>query len=105
MGIHRNVIHPRFGNFVVLGTVATQAEVAEYSAPIDFNPCLECKLCVAACPVGAIADDGSFDFFACYTHNYRGPRPPISDQRHVTPWGWGFQRCGWSAIMGVINCC
>jgi ferredoxin len=71
MGIHRNVIHPRFGNFVVLGTVATQAEVAEYSAPIDFNPCLECKLCVAACPVGAIADDGSFDFFACYTHNYR----------------------------------
>ena len=71
MGIHRNVIHPRFGNFVVLGTVATQAEVAGYSEPIDFNPCLECKLCVAVCPVGAIADDGSFDFFACYNHNYR----------------------------------
>jgi len=71
MGIHRNVIHPRFGNFVVLGTVATQAEVSQYDAPIDFNPCLECKLCVAVCPVGAIADDGSFDFFACYNHNYR----------------------------------
>ena len=28
MGIHRNVIHPRFGNFVVLGTVVTQATVS-----------------------------------------------------------------------------
>ena len=71
MGIHRNVIHPRFGNFVVLGTVATQARVSELGAPLDFNPCLECKLCVAACPVGAIGNDGSFDFFACYDHNYR----------------------------------
>ena len=71
MGIHRNVIHPKFGNFVVLGTVATQARVSAYGTPIDFNPCLECKLCVAACPVGAIASNGDFDFFACYTHNYR----------------------------------
>ena len=29
-------------------------------ARIDYNPCLECKLCVAACPVGAIAPDGHF---------------------------------------------
>jgi hypothetical protein len=26
---------------------------------------------VAACPTGAIGADGSFDFSACYTHNYR----------------------------------
>jgi epoxyqueuosine reductase len=71
MGIHRNVIHPRFGNFVVLGTVVTQARVSSYGAPLDYNPCLECKLCVAACPVGAISTDGDFDFLACYTHNYR----------------------------------
>ncbi|HEX6422898.1 MAG TPA: 4Fe-4S binding protein [Acidimicrobiales bacterium] len=71
MGIHRNVIHPRFGNFVVLGTVVTQARVSAYGTEIDFDPCLECKLCVAACPVGAIGNDGSFDFLSCYTHNYR----------------------------------
>ncbi len=41
------------------------------SRPIDYNPCLECKLCVAACPVGAIGADGHFDFSACVTHNYR----------------------------------
>ena len=71
MGIHRNVIHPKFGNFILLATILIDAEVSEQSRPIDYNPCLECKLCVAACPVGAIAPDGHFDFSACYTHNYR----------------------------------
>ena len=71
MGIHRNVIHPKFGNFVLLGTVLLDAEVTAYSRPLDYNPCLECKLCVAACPTGAIGADGHFNFSACYTHNYR----------------------------------
>lgn len=71
MGIHRNVIHPKFGNFVLLGTVITNLEVNQAAAKLDFNPCLECKLCVAACPVGAVKPDGAFDFGACYTHNYR----------------------------------
>ena len=71
MGIHRNVIHPKFGNFILLGTVLIGAEVTEYNKPIDYNPCLSCKLCVAACPVGAISPDGKFDLASCYTHNYR----------------------------------
>ena len=71
MGIHRNVIHPRFGNFILLGTVLVGAEATAYDQPLSYNPCLECKLCVAACPTGAIAPDGQFNFAACYTHNYR----------------------------------
>ncbi len=71
IGIHRNVIHPVFGNFILLGTILVDAPVDEASRPIDYNPCLECKLCVAACPVGAISPEGAFDFSACYTHNYR----------------------------------
>jgi Fe-S-cluster-containing hydrogenase component 2 len=71
MGIHRNVIHPTFGNFVLLGTVLVDAEVTDQTRPISFNPCLECKLCVTACPTGAISADGHFNFSACYTHNYR----------------------------------
>jgi Fe-S-cluster-containing hydrogenase component 2 len=71
MGIHRNVIHPKFGNFIALETVLIDAEVTDYAHPIDYNPCIECKLCVAACPVGAIGADGSFNFSTCYTHNYR----------------------------------
>ena len=71
MGIHRNLIHPKFGNFVLLGTVLVDVEVDAYDKPIEYNPCLECKLCVSACPVGAIGPDGSFNFSSCFTHNYR----------------------------------
>ena len=71
MGIHRNVIHPKFGNFILLGTVLIDAEVSETTRPIDYNPCVECKLCVAACPVGAISPEGEFNFSSCYAHNYR----------------------------------
>jgi Fe-S-cluster-containing hydrogenase component 2/putative sterol carrier protein len=71
MGIHRNVIHPKFGNFVLLGTVLLDAEATGQDHALDYNPCLECNLCVAACPVGAISNQGDFSFSACITHNYR----------------------------------
>lgn len=71
MGLHRNVIHPRFGSFVLLATVLVDAPVSQYGTPLDYTPCVDCKLCVAACPVGAISKDGAFDALACTTHNYR----------------------------------
>ncbi len=71
MGLHRNVIHPRFGSFIVLGTVLTSAEPVGRLPALDFDPCVDCKLCVAACPVGAIEPDGAFRFSACLDHNYR----------------------------------
>ena len=71
IGIHRNVIHPRFGNFILLGTILVASPISSYGAPLDYSPCLECKLCVAACPVGAIKKNGDFDFMACSVHNYR----------------------------------
>src|SRR5437867_2366317 len=40
MGIHRNVIHEKFGNFILLGTILLDAEVSESSQPINYNPCL-----------------------------------------------------------------
>ena len=71
MGIHRNVIHPQFGNFILLNSILVDCDVTEESQPIDYNPCLECKLCVSVCPVGAIGADGHFDSVACLNHNYR----------------------------------
>src|ERR1700752_32908 len=71
MGIHPNLIHPRVGNFILLGRILVDAPVSGSGEPLDYSTCLECKLCVAACPVGAIGKNGEFDFVACSVHNYR----------------------------------
>jgi epoxyqueuosine reductase QueG len=71
MGLHRLVIHPRHGNFMVLTTLLIDAELDHYRRPVSDNPCIQCNLCAAVCPVGAIHKDRQFDFLACFTHSYR----------------------------------
>lgn len=71
MGLHRNVIHPVYGSFVLLDTVIIDAEVDKYSQPLDYNPCLNCKICSTACPTGAIDPSGAFNAINCMTHTYR----------------------------------
>ncbi|MGO9013881.1 MAG: SCP2 sterol-binding domain-containing protein [Dissulfurispiraceae bacterium] len=71
MGLHRNVIHPVFGSFIVLNTLLIEADMDEYNTPLDYNPCLGCKLCSAACPTGAIGPDGYYNPVNCMTHTYR----------------------------------
>lgn len=71
MGWNRLVLHPKFGGGIVLATVLIGSELTSYDASTEFNPCIECKLCVSVCPTGAIGADGSFQFLPCYIHNYR----------------------------------
>jgi ferredoxin len=79
LGHHRLLIHPRFGSFIILGTILLNREVTAYDQPLDFNPCIECKLCVSVCPIGAIEIDGHFNFSGCITHNYRDRMGGFSD--------------------------
>jgi epoxyqueuosine reductase QueG len=83
IGTSRNFLHRRFGAYCLIDTVVTNLEFdhAEYggSASLDWNPCVECNLCVASCPTEAIKADGEFDFFACYNHTYRDSIPAFLD--------------------------
>jgi ferredoxin/putative sterol carrier protein len=79
IGVSRNFLHPKFGAYCLIDTVVTNLEWPTYDAPVDWNPCLECNLCVASCPTDAIHPDGHFDFFACYNHTYRDSIPGFLD--------------------------
>ncbi|UCH22072.1 MAG: SCP2 sterol-binding domain-containing protein [Deltaproteobacteria bacterium] len=70
-GLNRLVLHPKFGNFIGLLSILIDSELDRYDHPVKDNPCIDCKLCVSACPVGAIHHNGQFDFMACFTHTYR----------------------------------
>lgn len=70
-GINRNVLHPKFGTHILLDSILIDSELDKYGKPLDYDPCVSCYLCVAACPVGAIDAKKGLDFNACMTHNYR----------------------------------
>jgi len=79
IGLSRNFLHREFGAYCLLDTVLTDLEFESIDRPIEWNPCLDCNLCVASCPTGAIRSDGDFDFFACYNHTYRDSIPGFLD--------------------------
>jgi len=79
IGTSRNFLHRRFGAYCLIDTVVTNLEWPGYDAPIAWNPCVRCNLCVASCPTEAIRADGTFDFFACYNHTYRDSIPGFLD--------------------------
>jgi len=71
IGHNRLLIHPVFGSHLCLGTIIIDTALDVYDQPIDYSPCIGCKLCVSTCPTGAIAPDGSFAFVKCLVHAYR----------------------------------
>ncbi|MCG8683707.1 MAG: 4Fe-4S binding protein [Desulfobacterales bacterium] len=71
MGLNRLVLHPKAGSSVWFTSILIDRELDRYDEKVSKNPCIDCKLCVAACPVGAIREDGKFDWLSCLVHNYR----------------------------------
>jgi epoxyqueuosine reductase QueG len=71
MGLNRLVLSPRLGSTIILNSILINAPLDRYDQRLDHNPCLNCRLCAAVCPTGAVKNDGTFDFLACATHSYR----------------------------------
>ncbi|MCP3965839.1 MAG: hypothetical protein GY750_01755 [Lentisphaerae bacterium] len=69
-GLSRIILHSEFGAFLCFSAVIIDQEVTSYDKPLEKSLCINCKMCVEACPAGAINDNGKFNFINCLTNNY-----------------------------------
>ncbi len=69
MGLNRLFISSDLGARVRLGGLVTDAEL-EPDPLVSESPCDDCMLCVEACPVSAIGEDGNVDVVKCMRNNF-----------------------------------
>ena len=58
IGRNKTLNVPQVGSFVFLGEIVTSAQLDHYDSPI-VSGCGHCRLCVGACPSGALCEDSS----------------------------------------------
>jgi epoxyqueuosine reductase len=98
------LITRRHGSWVVLGTLITEAEL-DPTQPLGTD-CGECRLCIDACPTGALDEPGVLDATRClsYWTQSRAPFPvefreALEDRvygcdicQDVCPWNRGVEK-------------
>jgi epoxyqueuosine reductase len=98
------LITRRHGSWVVLGTLVTDVAL-EPTEPLDLD-CGECRLCIDACPTGALDEPGTLDSTRCLSYWTQAPEPPPAEYRadlgaqvygcdicqDVCPWNRGVEK-------------
>jgi epoxyqueuosine reductase len=102
-GKNTMLITRRYGSWVVLGTLVTDA-VLETTAPLALD-CGSCTLCLEACPTGALDEPGVLDSTRCLSYWTQAPgaipepyREELGNQvygcdicQDVCPWNRGVE--------------
>jgi epoxyqueuosine reductase len=103
-GKNTMLITRRHGSWVVLGTLVTTAELAP--TPPLATDCGSCRICVDACPTGALDEPGTLDATRCLSYWSQTPEPIPPPYREameaqvygcdicqdVCPWNRGVER-------------
>jgi epoxyqueuosine reductase len=103
-GKNTMVITQRHGSWVVLGTLISDREL-EPTPPLDLD-CGACRLCIDACPTGALDEPGTLDATRCLSYWTQAPasipepyREPLGEQvygcdicQDVCPWNRGVEK-------------
>ncbi len=103
-GKNTMLITRRHGSWVVLGTLVTDAEI-ERSQPLALD-CGSCRLCIDACPTGALDEPGTLDSTRCLSYWSQAPgaipeeyRAELGAQvygcdicQDVCPWNRGIEK-------------
>lgn len=70
-GKNTNVLHPRLGSWVLLGSLVTDAELRP--DPTSRGTCGTCERCLPACPTGAFVAPGVLDARLCISYMLQAP--------------------------------
>jgi epoxyqueuosine reductase len=103
-GKNTMAITQRYGSWVVLGTFVTDVEI-EANPPLELD-CGSCRLCIDACPTGALDDPGVLDATKCLSYWTQAPAPVPEEYRaelgdmvygcdicqDVCPWNRGIEK-------------
>jgi epoxyqueuosine reductase len=103
-GKNTMLITRRHGSWVVLGTLVTGVEI-EPSSRLEAD-CGDCRLCIDACPTGALDDPGTLDATRCLSYWTQAPAPIPGEYREplgamvygcdicqeVCPWNRGVEK-------------
>jgi epoxyqueuosine reductase len=103
-GKNTMLITQRHGSWVVLGTLISDQEL-ESTPPLDLD-CGACRLCIDACPTGALDEPGTLDATRCLSYWTQAPasipepyREPLGSQvygcdicQDVCPWNRGVEK-------------
>jgi epoxyqueuosine reductase len=103
-GKNTMLITRRHGSWVVLGTLVTAAEL-EPTPPLATD-CGSCRLCIDACPTGALDEPGTLDATRCLSYWSQTPQSVPVEYREemgaqvygcdicqdVCPWNRGIER-------------
>ena len=98
------LITRRHGSWVVLGTLVTDVEL-EPTPPLGLD-CGDCRLCIDACPTGALDEPGTLDSTRCLSYWTQATAPPPVEYREhlgaqvygcdicqdVCPWNRGVEK-------------
>jgi len=98
------LITRKFGSWVVLGTLITDT-VLELTPPLDLD-CGDCRLCIDACPTGALDEPGTLDATKCLSYWTQSSRPIPEEMQQalgdrvygcdicqdVCPWNRGVEK-------------
>jgi epoxyqueuosine reductase len=110
-GKNTMIITRRHGSWVVLGTLVTDVEIE--AAPQLELDCGECRLCIDACPTGALDDPGILDSTKCLSYWTQSrqeiPEPyreELGDQvygcdicQDICPWNRGIEKRRAGAVL------
>jgi epoxyqueuosine reductase len=91
-GKNTMLITRRYGSWVVLGTVVTDVEL-EPTPPLGLN-CGDCRLCIDACPTGALDEPGTLDAERCLSYWTQAPAAvPEPYREHLGAQVYGCDIC------------